>query len=153
LEEPGINHTVSNSAPNSESRFRPAQQLCRKILARIPTHFGRLVYVASLRDPNTGKYVHETVTQLLGLEDADRMLCHLHHKVFSEWLNFGLAEQKADLDAYFSSAGRVLSLEECRAFTPPGIRDMEQRLYLTDLELILELRRFAPSDPSGSPDL
>ncbi len=105
------------------------------------------MYLASLRDALTGKYTHESLTNLLGLEDADRMLCHTHYKVFSEWLCFSLAEQKADLDEFISSTRRDLSLKECGAVAPSGARVVERQLYLTDLELVLELIRL---DPGGA---
>jgi hypothetical protein len=103
-----------------------------------------MVFLASLRDSLTGRYVHETLTNLLGLEDADRLLCHAHHRVFSEWLCFSLAEQKADLDEFLESERREVSLHECRALAPPGAREVERQLYLTDLEMVLELIRHGP---------
>ena len=103
-----------------------------------------MVFLASLRDSLTGRYVHETLTNLLGLEDADRLLCHAHHRVFSEWLCFSLAEQKADLDEFLESGRREVSLQECRTLAPPGSREVERQLYLTDLEMVLELIRHEP---------
>ncbi len=125
--------------------------MCRKAISQIPTHFGRLVYLASLRDAVTGKYLHPTLTGLLGMEDADRVLCHAHHKVFTEWLCFSLADQKADLDEFLASALREISVQECRALPPAGARDVERQLYLTDLETVLELIRLSPGDSSAAP--
>ncbi len=134
---------MSNFAVHSGAT-RPAQDLCRKTLSQIPTRFGRLVFLTSLRDSLTGRYVHETLTNLLGLEDADRLLCHAHHRVFSEWLCSSLAEQKADLDEFLESEPREVSLQECRFLAPPGAREVERQLYLTDLEMVLELIRHEP---------
>jgi hypothetical protein len=106
------------------------------------------MYLASLRDALTGKYIHQILTSLLGMEDADRVLCHAHHRVFTEWLCFSLAEQKADLDEFLASSPREVSMEECRALSPAGARDVERQLYLTDLETVLELIRLAPGDSS-----
>lgn len=137
---------MSNSVLHSEVNTRPAHDLCRKTISQIPTRFGRLVFLASLRDSLTGRYVHETLTNLLGLEDADRLLCHAHHRVFSEWLCFSLAEQKADLDEFLDSERCEMSLAECRSLAPAGAREVERQLYLTDLEMVLELIRRAPDD-------
>lgn len=137
---------MSNFAVHSGINTRPAQDLCRKTISQIPTRFGRLVFLASLRDSLTGRYVHETLTNLLGLEDADRLLCHAHHRVFSEWLCFSLAEQKADLDEFLESEPREVSLQQCRSLAPPGAREVERQLYLTDLEMVLELIRHEPDN-------
>src|ERR1035441_8452694 len=54
--------------------------------------------MSSLRDPLTGRYAHPPLSQIVGGEITDRTLSHSHHQVFSEWLSFTLAQQKADLD-------------------------------------------------------
>ena len=114
----------------------------RKTLSQIPTVFGRLAFLASLRDARTGKYSHEGLSRLLSEEDTDRTLCNSHHQVFSEWLSFGLAEQKADLDDYLSASGGSRWAMHYRNLVPPTARDVERQLYLTDLETLLELLRF-----------
>ncbi len=142
---------LSNSPVNSDPFERPVQDLWRKTLSQIPTQFGRLLYLASLRDSQTGKYTHETLTNLLGTEDADRVLCHAHHKVFSEWLCFSLSEQKADLDDFLASSQRQISFQECRGLVPAGAREVERQLFITDLEMVLELMRLALGGVSGNP--
>lgn len=143
---------MSHSTVNSDSVRRPAHDLLRNTISQIPTHFGRLLYLSSLRNGPTGKYIHETLTNLLGVDDADRSLCHAHHKVFSEWLCFSLAEQKADLDEFVASAPGEISLQECRGLAPAGAREVERQLYITDLEMVLDLMRLAPNGASEAPD-
>jgi len=66
--------------------------------------------------------------------------------VFSEWLAYSLAEQKADLDDFLRGQGHIpgqpfnwsASLPY-RAVIPPAARDVERQLYLADLETLLEL--------------
>ena len=116
-----------------------AGELWRKILSRIPTAFGRLVFVASLRDEVTGRYYHSELSALLGREEADRALRHSHQQVFSQWLVFNLADQKSDLDEYLD--GKVISALSYRELPPPSAREVEKQLYLTDLETLLELMR------------
>jgi len=116
----------------------------RNALRQIPTVFGRLVFLASLRNTETGRYVHPGLTQMLGAEEADRALCHSHHQVFSQWIASSLEEQKADLDEYLRMAGNEPDLfRRFRHLPPTTVREVERQLYLTDLETLLELRRFA----------
>jgi len=82
----------------------PAAELWRKTLQRIPTHFGRLVFLASLRDLS-GRYAHPPLSQIVGHEITDRTLRHSHHEIFSQWLSFSLSRQKADLDEYQHASG------------------------------------------------
>jgi len=76
---------------------------------------------------------------MLGSEDTDRMLCRSHHQVFSEWLGFGLAEQKSDLDEYLQEPGNSRHARNYRNLMPPTAHDVERQLYLTDLETLMGL--------------
>jgi hypothetical protein len=127
-------------------------ELWRRTLSQIPTVFGRLVYLASLRDATTNRYAQASLNSLLGAEDADRALCHSHHQVFSQWIGFSLAEQKADLDEYVrETGGRKHLLQQYRNLVPPTARDVERQLYITDLETLVELLRYANGGAFASP--
>src|SRR5258708_3521662 len=134
----------------------PAVELWRKTLSQIPTVFGRLVYLASLRDEATGRYVHDALTRLQGYEEADRTLCHSHHQIFSQWIASSLSDQKRDLDQYVMEiGGRVQSLWSHQNLIPPKAHDVERQLYLSDFETLLDLIQTghdaASSAPGASP--
>ncbi|MCU1237225.1 MAG: hypothetical protein JWP63_5192 [Candidatus Solibacter sp.] len=133
---------LGDFAANPELKGGPAADLWRKTLSRIPTHFGRLVFMASLRDSLTGKYAHPALLEIVGREITDRTLCHGHHHVFAEWLNFTLSEQKADLDDYLTSSQAPLETLPYRELPPSTAHQVERQLYLTDLETLLELLRY-----------
>jgi hypothetical protein len=127
---------------NSQSARTPVAVLWRRTLSQVPTVFGRLAFLASLRNPTTGRYSHEDLLRVLGPEDTDRALCNSHHQVFSEWLKFSLSEQKADLDDYLSAVGGSRDAFDYHHLVPPTARDVERQLYLTDLETLLELLKY-----------
>jgi hypothetical protein len=106
--------------------------------------FGRLVYLSELRDI-AGIYSHPALNQLVGRSEADRTLCHCHHQIFKQWIGCTLAEQKADLDAYLGSSRDVIDLVFCRGLIPQAAHEVERLLYLTDLEILLELLRLERS--------
>lgn len=118
----------------------------RGLLDDIPTLFGRLVYLASLRDSTSGYYYESSLGPLMGAEGVDRAIRYSHHRVFSEWLACNLAEQKEDLDGFLRNQGYFpgepinwsVALPY-RALIPPAARDVERQLYLADLETLLEL--------------
>ena len=131
---------ASKSLPVREN----ALAVWRRTLLQIPTVFGRLVYLASLRDPHTGRYAHFSLTPLIGPEESDRTLCHSHHQVFAQWIGFSLAEQKADLEVYVSQpGGRQNLLDQYLSAVPPAAREVERELYLTDLETLIGLLRYS----------
>jgi hypothetical protein len=132
---------VADFIAKPEATRGPAADLWRKTLSRIPTQFGRLVFISSLRDARAGRYSHPPLSQIVGGEITDRTLCHSHHEIFSEWLGFTLAQQKADLDEYLGESNAPLDLARYRDIVPGTAHQVERQLYLTDLETLLELRR------------
>ncbi len=120
----------------------PAAAVWRETLSRFPAVFGRLVYLASLCDAGTGRYFHPSLNATIGDEDADRGLCDIHYQVFSQWIGFSLAEQKADLELYIRHAGGKQLLYQYIKLVPRTAREVERQLYLTDLETLIELMRY-----------
>ena len=133
-----------------------AADLWRNTLHQIPSTFGRLVYLASLRDQNTGRYQHHGLAQVFGDGEADAALRDSHDRTFSEWLCYNMEQQKADLDLYLSSfdadrrtiLATWIRLAPYRSLMPAAARDPERRLYLADLEALLEILK-AEHDVSG----
>jgi len=118
----------------------------RYTLARIPTLFGRLVFLSSLRSPGEGGYVHPALAQMVGDEQADATLRRSHARVFQDWLCLNLEQQKADLESYLADlADRAAVLAGWANFrsyldlAPPAAQDGERRLFASDLETLLYL--------------
>jgi hypothetical protein len=131
-----------------------------RTLTAIPTVLGRLAYMASLRNLNIGTYEHFGLAQRMGEPDADRLLRFSHLEVFQEWLCFGLERQKRELEKYFSEQpgdkreilANWLSLEPYAVWVPAESRDVERRLFYTDLRVVLELIRTEYGVASRDPD-
>jgi hypothetical protein len=125
----------------------PASDLWRLTLSQIPTTFGRLVFLSTLRDPNTGVYTHYGFAQRVGEEAAAATLERSHWQCFSEWLAFSLEEQKADLDLYLSGIdsdkktilGTWTRTKPYRNLIPAAAMAVERELYNSDLETLLAL--------------
>jgi hypothetical protein len=138
----------------------PAADLWRNTLSQIPSVFGRLAYLSSLRDANTGRYEHHGLAMMFGAEQADQALRDSHDATFQEWLNFAIEQQKEDLDLYFSGLEndrRVVleawtKLGSYRNLLPESVRGIERELYLADLEALLSLLRRESGVASPDPD-
>src|SRR5271170_6382289 len=89
-------------------RFRPTAKLersaladlCKYTLSRIPTVSGRLIYLAALRDLNSGTYRHHGLISAFGRDEAVKALRESHQASFQCWLNLSLAEKNEDLRDY-----------------------------------------------------
>jgi hypothetical protein len=136
----------TSGRPGRFERYAVAN-VWRRTLSQIPTVFGRLVYLASLRDPNTGRYEHFGLAQMFGEDEADRALRQSHLETFQQWLGFGLERQKQDLDQYLAGLHRdpraILEtwsrVEPYRNLIPAAAPQAERQLYLSDLQALLEL--------------
>lgn len=138
----------------------PAAELWRRTLSQIPSLFGRLVYLASLRDPVTGAYRHFGFSQRFTPREADKTMKRSHMNIFSDWLCFSLEEQKEDLDRYLDEieADRNDVLANWTAFPPftgfipTQARDPQRQQFLSDMNVMLDLlRREVRSGPFGQP--
>jgi hypothetical protein len=134
-----------------------ASDLWRNTLSQIPSVFGRLVYLASLRNVNSGRYEHHGLALIFGEDEASRALKKSHSNVFADWLAFNVEQQKADLDLYIASlfedkrtvVETWLKLAPYRNLIPSTVRGVERRLYITDLTALMELLKnaYAVGDP------
>ncbi len=121
--------------------------LWRHTLSQIPSIFGRLVYLSSLRNPNSARYRHDGLSQIFGEDEANRALRKGHNQAFAEWLTFDIEQQKADVDLYLSALFEEkitvlrawINLTPYRSLIPNSAKTIERRLYLADFQAILEL--------------
>jgi tRNA(Met) C34 N-acetyltransferase TmcA len=128
-----------------------ASDLWRNTLSQIPSVFGRLVYLASLRNANSGRYEHHGLALIFGEDEANKALKKSHSQLFAEWLAFNVEQQKADLDLYISSlfedkrtvVETWLKLAPYRNLIPSAVRGVERRLYIADLTALMELLKNA----------
>ena len=131
--------------------------LWRNTLSQIPSVFGRLVYVSSLRNPNNGHYEHHGLALIFGEEDANKALKKSHLDLFAAWLTFSLDQQKADLDIYLSGLPdkrevvleNWIKLAPYRNLIPGSVRGVERKLYINDLTALLKVLMYGAG---GDPD-
>jgi hypothetical protein len=120
-------------------------------LSQIGTSYGRLVYLAGLRNPDTGRYEHygSTAGSPSNLI-ASRTLKRIHETIFKEWVSYPLERKKADVEAYIASIDQVdqaelidawLRLTPYKNLVPASIQGPERQRHVSDFEAILGLLR------------
>ena len=134
-------------AAQAQGQHNAAAELWKHTLSQIHCLFGRLVYLSSLRDGNTGLYQHHGLSLVLGAEQAGQTLHDSHLECFREWLSYTLKDQHADLSLYFSEQDAELRiivstwsrLASYRNLIPAGVTATERQLFLADLETLLAI--------------
>jgi hypothetical protein len=123
-----------------------AADLFRNTLSRIPTAFGRLAYLASLRDPDSGVYVHQGLMSIYGDKKSRQALAQRHREIFRDWLNLPLVEKTEDLRSYVNTLDDPAAFLESwtpglpsRNYLPEAARGAEKRLFLDEFEILLEI--------------
>lgn len=154
-----MKRTADDAALNRDA----ACNLWRNTLSQIPSLFGRLVYIASLRNANNGRYEHHGLSLVFGEEEANHALKKSHVQAFREWLTFNLEQQVADVELYLSGLEedrasvlkQWLRLAPYRNLVPSAAKHVERRLYVADLTTVLEVLKNASAgaapDPGASP--
>jgi hypothetical protein len=138
-------------------RFRPrgafersaSGDLWKNTLSRIPTVYGRLAYLASLRDTNSGVYRHHGLAGMFGRDETAKAIRESHRSVFYEWLNLPLAEKHEQIIGYLNSLedscsvvlDHWVSARPYKNLLPEGVRKMEVELFLRELDALMEIVR------------
>ena len=134
-------------ATGDASHDRAGRDVWGRTLTQVPTTFGKIAYLSSLRSEHSGRYRHYGLAQLYGEETSDQVLRESHEQVFATWLSYSLEEQRSDLEQYFGELeedrrtvlSTWLALRPYRALAPAAAGAAEQYLFNSDLELILDL--------------
>jgi hypothetical protein len=131
--------------------------LLNRTLARIPCDLGRLIYLASTRDYNTGNYYHEGLANRFSPEVARKALEIAHRQAFYKLSAFPLEDLVSDLEVYLRSTRENpqdflrtwQKLEPYRISMPTEANLTVARLFTSNIKLALAVLRFR-QDPSHS---
>lgn len=129
-------------------------------LSHITTSYGRLVYLAGLRNSNTGLYEHYGSDAAVRTE-ANITLKRIHEDIFNEWVSYPLERKKADIEVYIAGIDQVdrtelidawLRLTPYKNLVPASIQGPERRKHVSDFEAILGLLKNVYGVASPDPD-
>jgi hypothetical protein len=140
--------------PSSITRLdvqRAADDVRRRTLARIPRPLDQLIYLASMRDYNTGLYYHDGLASAYTQEVACEALAECHRQAFQQLLEGSLEELVGQLESYMGSTrtnpldfiAAWKKLEPYRVAVPVETGLLSAELLFSNLKIalaILELR-------------
>jgi hypothetical protein len=116
-------------------------------LAQLPNDLTRMLYLASLRDCNSGRYLHPELTQKVGMEEADHALAICHQQIFRSLLKTPATAYALQLEEYirYTRADRRVvletwrSLQAYRSTVPVHVAPVHCELFCLNVELALTI--------------
>jgi len=116
-------------------------------LAAIRNVFGRLIYIASLRDLSSGRYEHSGLTAVYSPDAVQEALKFCHQEIFSRLLEMPLSVQEQDLTECFDNMPVSMretiahwrQLESYRVLPPEEAPDYLRELFFSNLRVLLEI--------------
>jgi hypothetical protein len=125
-----------------------SDDLWSRDLSHIGSSYGQLVYLAGLRNPDTGRYEYYGSTGSSSGSEANRGLKRRHEAIFRQWVTYPLEKKKADIELYITAIDQVdkaelidawLRLTPYKNLVPASIQGPERQKHISDFEAILGL--------------
>ena len=121
--------------------------------AHLSTPFAKLAFLAVVRDPYTGKYVHEGWTSISSPEQIHEVLRAAHREVFEFLCSLSMTQVCGELADYLHTPGSPLmatvrvwsELEVFRDLVPQGICVEERDFFVSQMQIALEVLAIAPN--------
>lgn len=150
------------SASPNPAEIDGSEALWVRDLTLIESYYGKLVYIAGLRNPDTGRYEHFGFTATTGNLVASRQLKRIHEIIFRDFVSYPLEKKKADIELYIKGIGEVdrselidawIRLTPYKNLVPASIQGPERQKHMSDFEAILGLMKnvygVASPDPTA----
>jgi hypothetical protein len=156
---------IQDSQAFEEEVTRLMRDFEQRTLKEMHGHFSRLIYLASLRDYNTGWYRHYGLETRHSSQAVNEGLHRCHVKMFEEIVAMSLKEQTEELLNFFESLREepsrlVEAWERLRAYQvlpPEDALPLARVLFNKNVELMLKLLKDTDlwpllHDPHRDPD-
>jgi hypothetical protein len=136
-------------AANPQEVERVVRDFEQRTLVGLEGHFCQLVYLASLRDYNTGRYHHYGLEGRFAPEAVDEGLHQCHVRVFEELVSLPLKEQTEDLLNFFESLKEdkrrlVVVWKRLRSYQilpPEDCHPLARELFDVNIKIMLRILR------------
>jgi hypothetical protein len=131
---------------NSLSRY------VHRAMDALPSSFAQLVFLASLRDPYTGHYIHEGWASVSSPVEVNQALRLTHQSIFESVVDLPLLALCKELRRHFESLGETelraanlwLETEPYYELIPEKCPVVPRKFFISQLRLALEVLVRAP---------
>jgi hypothetical protein len=80
-----------------------AEDILRALHVSLPNDLSRLIFLATLRDNNSGRYYHPEVARRFSEEAADRAMLACHRRIYERVVALAIEDLTDQLDAYVTT--------------------------------------------------
>jgi len=123
-----------------------------RALDHLPSSFAKLAFLTAVRDPYTGRYLHEGWSQLGSREEIHETLRSAHEEIFEVVCSMPMPQLCAELSSYFRGLSvpfeeslRVWGeVESYREMMPQGLCAEEREFFVSQMRLALQVLITAP---------
>ena len=138
------------------------EDLLRRTLSKISNDLGRLIFIASTRDYNTGTYHHEGLASRFSPEKASEALELAHTEIFKQLAAYSLEALVEEIEIYAcasrESAATIVRtwqiLEPYRVTVPLRLNPTIVHVFVSNIRLALAILRHRQNpevvDPSAA---
>lgn len=142
-----MNRTHTTARLANPAALRAYDDLWQRTLAKISGDLNRLIYLASTRDYNSGRYHHAGLEVSFGYDAVRQALETAHQEIFWKLTRSTLEQLVGELEVYVRSSGESpeellrtwRTLQPYRVAIPLGVDAMAAQLLLSNLKLGLEV--------------
>jgi hypothetical protein len=144
---PELGQSAANVFNRTSGTDTLTDYVSETVLETLPNDLTRMIYLASLRDCNSGIYLHPELSQQRGVQAADGALRACHERVFHRLLTTRLAEYVIQLQEYirytrgelFTVLKTWRSLQAYRATVPMSALATSTELFFLNVAIALEV--------------
>lgn len=153
---------MTNFPPRRMDVDHALESVRRRTLSPMKGPLDRMIYLASLRDYNTGLYYHAGLASQFTSEVACEALAACHHEAFQQLLGSSLPELVSQLEAYIRTAvcapdtfvATWRALEPYRVAVPVKADPVAAELLFSNFQIalaVLEVRqKRSPARPQAA---
>jgi len=150
------NATARLANPHARKAY---EDLWQRTLGKISGDLNRMVYLASTRDYNSGRYHHAGLEGSFGYEAVRQALEAAHHEIFWKLTRYSLEQLVGELEVYVRSSGESpeellrtwRTLQPYRIAIPLEVDALAAQLLLSNLKLSLEVLEKRRSPTANRP--
>jgi len=148
----GLHPGALEKAPIEESdQSVVAEDISRALNISLPNDLSRLIFLATLRDNNSGHYYHPEVARRFSGEVADRAMLVCHRRIYEQVVALAIEDLTDQLDVYIATVpvprGRLIEswtkLKAYRATIPMDTDPIAAEIFFMKVDVavaILEAR-------------